>query len=110
MKEFLVFLSENAGKLLEQTVEHVGLTVVSLILAVGLAVPEGIFIARRQRLASGFLGVAGVLQTIPSIALLGFLIPVLGIGVQPAIFALFLYALLPILRNTYTGIQEVPKA
>lgn len=53
------------------------------------------------------LGIAGVLQTIPSIALLGFLIPVLGIGAKPAIVALFLYALLPIIRNTFTGITSV---
>ena len=110
MNELIQFISENAGKLLEQTVEHIGLTVISLLLSVLLAVPAGILIARRPKLASGFLGVAGVLQTIPSIALLGFLIPVLGIGVKPAIFALFLYALLPILRNTFTGISEVPKS
>jgi osmoprotectant transport system permease protein len=70
-------------------------------------VPLGIFITRRKKMASLVLGFAGIMQTIPSIALLGFMIPLLGIGPKPAIVALFLYALLPIIRNTYTGINGV---
>ncbi|QJW88707.1 ABC transporter permease subunit [Spirosoma taeanense] len=103
----LEFLRQNADKLLEQTLTHIGLTFVSLLLALLIGVPLGILIARQKRLASGVLGVAGILQTIPSVALLGFLIPLLGIGVGPALMALFLYALLPIIRNTYVGITEV---
>ena len=101
------FIADNRAKLLEQVLEHIGLTFISLLLAALVAVPLGIFITRRQKLAGSFLGLAGILQTVPSIALLGFLIPILGIGVKPAIVALFFYALLPILRNTYTGIQGV---
>ncbi len=104
------FISNNLEQLGEQFLEHIGLTALSLFLAVLLAVPLGILATRRQQLAGPLLGVAGVLQTIPSIALLGFLIPVLGIGIKPAILALFLYALLPILRNTYTGISGVDEA
>ncbi|QDK78237.1 ABC transporter permease subunit [Spirosoma sp. KCTC 42546] len=103
----LDFLRQNADKLLEQTLTHIGLTFVSLLLALLIGVPLGILISRRTKLASSVLGVAGVLQTVPSIALLGFLIPLLGIGVGPALVALFLYALLPIIRNTYVGITEV---
>lgn len=103
----LQFLAENYPKLLEQTLTHIGLTFVSLLLALLIGIPLGILIARRQRLASGLLGVAGVLQTVPSVALLGLLIPLLGIGVGPALVALFLYALLPIIRNTYVGLTEV---
>ena len=103
----LEFLRQNADKLLEQTLTHVGLTFVSLLLALLIGLPLGILIARKTRLASGVLGVAGVLQTVPSVALLGFLIPLLGIGVGPALVALFLYALLPIIRNTFVGITEV---
>jgi osmoprotectant transport system permease protein len=110
MNAFFQFLYKNSNQLLEQTLEHIGLTLVSLFLAVLVAVPAGIFVARKVRFAPGTIGFAGILQTIPSIALLGFLIPLLGIGVKPAIFALFLYALLPILRNTFTGIQEVDPA
>ncbi|RYF69594.1 MAG: ABC transporter permease, partial [Cytophagaceae bacterium] len=103
----LDFIRENAAKLLEQTMTHIGLTFGSLLLALLIGLPLGIFIAKRRRVASVVLGVAGVLQTVPSIALLGFLIPLLGIGAGPALMALFLYALLPIIRNTYVGITEV---
>src|SRR6476661_506259 len=101
------FMVQQSGKLWQQTVTHIGLTFTALFIAVMIGLPLGIFIARKQKFAGAVLGFAGVLQTIPSIALLGFLIPVLGIGVLPAIAALFLYALLPIIRNTYTGIKEV---
>lgn len=104
------FLTDNRAKLLELLLEHIGLTFLSLLLACLIAIPLGLWIARRPQAATPVLGFAGILQTIPSIALLGVLIPVLGIGVKPAIFALFLYAILPILRNTYTGIQGVDPA
>lgn len=103
----LQFLADNYSKLLEQTLTHIGLTLVSLLVALLIGVPLGLLIARRQGLAGSVLGVAGVLQTVPSVALLGLLIPLLGIGVGPALVALFLYALLPIIRNTYVGITEV---
>ena len=107
MTDFIAFVRDHADKLLEQTLTHVGLTFVSLLLALLIGLPLGILIARRTRLASSVLGVAGVLQTVPSVALLGFLIPLLGIGIGPALVALFLYALLPIIRNTFVGITEV---
>jgi osmoprotectant transport system permease protein len=110
ISQLIDFISENRMKLLEQVLEHVGLTFISLLLAAIIAIPLGIYISRKQKIAASTLAFAGVLQTIPSIALLGFLIPILGIGIKPAIFALFLYALLPILRNTYTGIQGVDAA
>lgn len=101
------FIVQQKSKLLDQTIAHIGLTFISLLIAVLIGLPLGIFIARRKKAAGIVLGVAGVLQTIPSIALLGFMIPLLGIGPLPAITALFLYALLPIIRNTYTGLNEV---
>jgi osmoprotectant transport system permease protein len=101
------FMHEQADKLLAQTLEHIGLTFISLFIAVIIGLPLGIFIARKKQFSGAVLGIAGVLQTIPSIALLGFMIPLLGIGAKPAIVALFLYALLPIIRNTYTGITGV---
>ncbi|MFD2932909.1 ABC transporter permease/substrate-binding protein [Spirosoma flavum] len=107
MTDFFAFIRDHANKLLEQTLTHIWLTFVSLLLALLIGVPLGIIISRWTRLASGVLGVAGVLQTVPSVALLGFLIPLLGIGIGPALVALFLYALLPIIRNTYVGITEV---
>src|SRR5690348_10506070 len=104
------FMAQQSGKLWQQTFTHIGLTFTALLIAVLIGLPLGILIARKQRWAGAVLGFAGVLQTIPSIALLGFLIPVFGIGAVPAIAALFLYALLPIIRNTYTGIKEVNAA
>ena len=106
-QSFWGFVSQQSDKLCSQALAHIGLTLISLILAILIAVPAGIYIARKQKIAAIVLGLAGVLQTIPSIALLGVMIPFLGIGPKPAIVALFLYALLPILRNTYTGIIEV---
>ncbi|UOQ97752.1 ABC transporter permease/substrate-binding protein [Hymenobacter sp. 5317J-9] len=110
LSALLTFWQEQAGKLGEQTLQHIGLTAGSLLLGVLLGVPLGLFLSRRPRWAPAVLGLAGILQTVPSIALLGFLIPLLGIGPKPAIFALFLYSLLPIIRNTLAGIQGVPPA
>ncbi|MHC0442796.1 ABC transporter permease/substrate-binding protein [Flavobacterium sp. 3-210] len=101
------FVMAHHEKLLIQIAQHLGLTFISLLLAIIVGVPLGILIARRNSLAKPVLGTAGVLQTVPSIALLGFMIPVFGIGATPAIVALFIYALLPIIRNTYTGITGV---
>ncbi|HYK46854.1 MAG TPA: ABC transporter permease/substrate-binding protein [Parafilimonas sp.] len=106
-QSFWEFISEQSGKLLDQTIAHIGLTFISLLIAVLIGLPLGILIAKKRKAAGIILNIAGVLQTIPSIALLGFMIPLLGIGPLPAITALFLYALLPIIRNTYTGIKEV---
>ena len=104
------FMRQQSDKLLEQTIQHIGLTFISLFIAVMIGLPLGIFITRKKQFSGTVLGVAGVLQTIPSIALLGFMIPLLGIGAKPAITALLLYALLPIIRNTYTGISGVDAA
>ena len=103
------FMYEQQDKLFTQTLQHLGLTFISLFLAIAVGLPLGIFIARHKKYAGTVLAIAGVLQTIPSIALLGFMIPVLGIGAKPAIVALLIYALLPIIRNTYTGITGVDR-
>ena len=109
----LRFLAERRSELLLLTGQHVLLVLVSAGLAVAIGVPLGIVLARRPRLARPVLGLANLAQTIPSLALFGFLIPVPfigGIGVRTAIVALVLYSLLPILRNTVTGIQQVDPA
>lgn len=106
-QSLMQFMQEQSGKILDQLLQHIGLTFISLLLAVIIGIPLGIFITRRRRFAGPVLAFTGVLQTIPSIALLGFMIPLFGIGPLPAITALFLYALLPIVRNTFTGISEV---
>lgn len=87
--------------------QHMKLTLIALGLSIIIAVPLGIFLTRHQKLADPIIGIASVFQTIPSLALLGFMIPLLGIGFTPAVVALVIYGLLPILRNTYTGIIGV---
>ena len=104
----------RASRLLATTAEHLLLVVPSLLAAVLLAVPLGVIAARRRRLGRVVLAAAGVLQTIPSLALLLFMIPLMmwlvgkGTGAPPAIAALFLYSLLPIVRNTHAGLTGIP--
>lgn len=98
----------RAARVLSTTVDHLELVLVSLIAAILVAIPLGIVAARRPRLGQWVLGGVGVLQTIPSLALLVVLIPILGIGAPPAIAALFVYSLLPIVRNTHAGLTGIP--
>jgi osmoprotectant transport system permease protein len=95
-------------RLIRPTEQHLVLVAVSLAAAVLVAVPLGILSARRPRLGQIILAAAGIIQTVPSLALLVFMIPLLGIGSPAAIVALFLYSLLPIVRNTYAGLQDIP--
>lgn len=97
-------------EVLEATSVHIQLVFFSMLIAIVLGIGLGILITRVPRLSTVVLGGAGIMQTIPSLALLGFMIPIFGIGVNTAIAALFLYSLLPIIRNTYTGIKDVNKA
>jgi osmoprotectant transport system permease protein len=96
------------SRLLRHLGEHLTLVSISLACAIVVAIPLGVIAASRPRLGSIILSVAGVIQTIPSLALLVFMIPWLGIGAKPALVALFLYSLLPIVRNTATGLRDVP--
>jgi osmoprotectant transport system permease protein len=90
------------------TRQHLLLVLVSLSAAMLIAVPLGILAHRRPSAGQAILGTVGILQTLPSMAVLMFLIPLLGLGVWPTVAALFLYSLLPIVRNTYAGLQEIP--
>lgn len=92
---------------LDSLISHMWLTLVALGFAILIAVPLGIFLTRHDKFSDFVIGIASVFQTIPSLALLGFMIPLFGIGTTPAIIALTIYGLLPILRNTYTGIMGV---
>jgi osmoprotectant transport system permease protein len=95
-------------RLWRHTVEHLYLVGISLIAAILISIPLGIVAAKRPKTGQIILGAAGLVQTIPSLALLVFMIPLLGIGGPPALAALFLYSLLPIIRNTYVGIRDIP--
>jgi osmoprotectant transport system permease protein len=95
-------------RILTNTATHLKLSLLSLVAAILVGVPLGVLASRFRRIGHLSLAGTGILQTIPSLALLAFLIPVLGIGARPALAALFLYSLLPIVRNTYTGILAIP--
>lgn len=99
----------RADRLLRRTLEHLFMVGLSLIAAVPFAVALGIVAFRRPGLSRAIFAVADVLQTIPALALLVFLIPWLGIGYAPAVVALFVYSLLPILRNTHAGLADIPQ-
>lgn len=90
--------------------DHILLASIAMFFAIVIAVPLGIILTRNKKVAEIVIGITAVIQTVPSLALLGFMLPVFGIGKVPAIIALTLYALLPILRNTYTGITGVDPA
>ncbi len=100
------YLWGRRDELARLTLRHVLLAGGSLLAAILVAVPLGLALERRRRAAEAVIRGVGLLQTIPSIALLAFMIPLLGIGVVPALVALFLYSLFPILRNTYTGVRD----
>lgn len=107
------FIASHRGEVLAATREHLLLVLAAMAIAIAIGVPLGMAIVSRPRLRNAALAVASVFQTIPSLALFGFLIPLPflgGIGARTAIIALVLYALLPILRNTYVGLTSVDPA
>jgi osmoprotectant transport system permease protein len=97
-----------AGRVWRHTKEHLYLVSISLLAAILISIPLGIIAERKSGLGQIILSIVGIIQTIPSLALLVFMIPLLGIGGPPAIAALFLYSLLPVVRNTYTGLRDIP--
>ncbi|WP_062470028.1 ABC transporter permease [Jeotgalibaca dankookensis] len=101
------FLRENGAELLFKTGEHFYISSISLLLGILVAVPLGILLTRSEKISGYIISFVSILQTVPSLALLALMIPFLGVGKVPAIVALFIYSLLPILRNTYIGIQAV---
>lgn len=107
---FADYLWQRRGELTQLTLRHLQLIAFALSAAVLVAVPLGLGLERVRSMAGGTLGFLGVLQTIPSIALLAFMVPLLGIGVVPALVALWVYALYPIARGTYTGVRDADPA
>lgn len=107
MNELINTFTARSDQLLWALIEHIQLSFVSLVIAAVIAIPLGIWLTKTQKLAEIIINITAVLQTIPSLAILGLMIPLFGIGKVPAVIALVIYALLPILRNTYTGIKGV---
>ena len=115
LREKLGIASESrqrgaASMILARVAEHLFLVGISLLAAILIAVPLGVVAAQRPRLGQVVLAVVGIVQTLPTLALLVFMIPLFGIGGLPAIVALFLYSLLPIVRNTHAGLRGIPSA
>ncbi len=107
---FIQFFTDRQEEILLRSLEHLQLTGISMALAIGVGIPVGIVITRIKSLTIPVINIVNVIQTIPSLALLGFMIPLLGIGAKPAIIALFSYSILSIIKNTNSGINQVDNA
>lgn len=103
----MTFLSERGSELATKTWEQLYISAIALFLGILVAVPIGIILTRFPKTAKVIIGLASMLQTVPSLAILALMIPIFGIGKLPSIVALFIYSLLPILRNTYIGMNDV---
>lgn len=110
MSAFMEFLSYRIGDIGRLLLQHLQITGMSITFAILIGVPIGIMITRKRNIADMVLGFANIFQTLPSLALFGLIIPIMGIGYKPSVFVLFLYALLPIIKNTYLGIAGVDPA
>jgi osmoprotectant transport system permease protein len=107
---FLEYFRANVDTIASATLRHVYITVMTVIISIVIGVSIGVLIAKHKRLASVTIGIAGIIYTIPSLALLGMLVPFVGLGIKPTIIALVLYSQLMIIRNTYVGINSVDPA
>ena len=107
---FYNYVVRYHDRILKLTWQHITISAIALGITLVVCVPLGIYLTKKEKLTALVIGVANVFQTIPSLALLGFLIFIFGIGNDNAICALFLYAMLPVLQNTYTGIRSVPQS
>jgi len=98
---------KNIGLILKLTFDHIEITLIAVSISTVIGVAIGIFITRHQRVAGAIIGIAGILYTIPSLALFGMLIPFIGIGLKPTLIALILYSQLALIRNTFVGIVHI---
>lgn len=110
MDRIIEFFTNYGGEMLFKTWEHLYISLIAALLGIIVAVPLGVALTRFPKGAGFVMGILGVIQTFPSFAILAFFIPILGVGKVPAIIALFFYSVLPILRNTYTGVNGVKRS
>lgn len=110
LQKFIDLVISRHDELIQELIRHINMTILSLLLSTVVGVLLGIAITRSQRASKIFIGIANVMQSIPSIALLAISVCFLGIGFAPAVLMVFIYAFLPILKNTYTGIKSVSPA
>ncbi|WHH57998.1 ABC transporter permease [Petroclostridium sp. X23] len=107
MNDFLSFVVEEQDLIIRAALQHMYISLLAVTIGSLIAIPTGIWLTRNKSIANYILGVTGVVQTIPSLVLLGMALIIFGLGTTPALIVLSLYSILPILRNTYTGISEV---
>ncbi len=107
---FIGWMTENTDLLIRQTIQHLNVSLTAIMFATVVWIPLGIFLHYNDQVARAVLGGAGMVLTIPSLAMFPLLIPVLGIGELPAITALVLYSALPMTRNTYIGLRDIDSA
>lgn len=105
-RSLMAYMWSERSNLLRRTLEHLRLSVLALLAGIAVAVPLGLFLERRRRGAESAIRLVGITQTVPSIALLAFMVPLVGVGFLPAALALWIYALFPIVRNTYSGVRD----
>lgn len=105
--DFFTYLIQERVQIISLLIDHINLTLTSVLIAILIGVPIGILISHFKKINRCVMGIANTIQAIPSMALLGFLIPFLGIGIMPSIFMVVLYSLLPIIKNTYTSIEGI---
>ncbi|HZJ87486.1 MAG TPA: ABC transporter permease [Erysipelothrix sp.] len=101
------FIEKHGSDLIVKLYQHISISATSLLIGSLIAIPLGILVSRNKKIAQLTIGITSILQTIPSLALLAIVVPFLGVGRKPAIFALVIYSLLPILRNTVLGMEGV---
>ena len=104
---FIEQLTVKKSEILALLLDHIQLTIVAVLIAVIIGVPLGILISKNKKVANWVIGIANLIQAVPSLAILGFLIPLIGIGSAPAITMVVLYSMLPIIKNTYTGVTNI---
>ena len=107
MQAFIDYCSQNYMQIFDLLIGHVQLTVMAILIAIIIGVPLGIFITYFKPSKKPIMALANIIQAIPSMALLGFMIPLSGIGTKPAIVMVILYSLLPIIKNTVTGLDDI---
>ncbi|MHC5249267.1 ABC transporter permease [Enterococcus sp. HY326] len=109
LQQFIYYFQENGAYVFSQFLRHFLISIYGVIFAAIVAIPLGIFISRRMKLANWVIRLANIIQTIPSLAMVSILMIGMGLGVNVVIFTVFLYSLLPIIKNTYTGMIQVDK-
>lgn len=109
LQQFIYYFQENGAYVFSQFLRHFLISIYGVIFAAIMAIPLGIFISRRMKLANWVIRLANIIQTIPSLAMVSILMIGMGLGVNVVIFTVFLYSLLPIIKNTYTGMIQVDK-